>query len=233
MFQFAGFASPPYGFRWRYRSRGGLPHSEICGSTSARLFPQLFAACHVLIASQCQGIHQMPLPQRLIAKTRRSQGQTLIRCQGSGIRDQIPSTQPPSATGPRVKILPEEALSRQLSANRSAGIHRSARPSMAQGHPSDIAPAHSLFTCQRSIRQTQRPPANSSFPIARRALAPLPRSALAAQAPLPRSRQLRCLGGGGGERNRTDDLLLAKQALSQLSYTPSPGIRGQASGIRR
>ena len=27
-------------------------------------------------------------------------------------------------------------------------------------------------------------------------------------------------GSGGGERVRTDDLLLAKQALSQLSYTP-------------
>ncbi len=27
--------------------------------------------------------------------------------------------------------------------------------------------------------------------------------------------------GGGGERNRTVDLLLAKQALSQLSYTPT------------
>ena len=26
---------------------------------------------------------------------------------------------------------------------------------------------------------------------------------------------------GGGERVRTDDFLLAKQALSQLSYTPS------------
>ena len=26
---------------------------------------------------------------------------------------------------------------------------------------------------------------------------------------------------GGGERDRTDDLLLAKQALSQLSYTPT------------
>ena len=25
---------------------------------------------------------------------------------------------------------------------------------------------------------------------------------------------------GGGERDRTDDLLLAKQALSQLSYCP-------------
>ena len=30
---------------------------------------------------------------------------------------------------------------------------------------------------------------------------------------------------GGGERDRTDDLLLAKQALSQLSYTPAPGVR--------
>ena len=28
------------------------------------------------------------------------------------------------------------------------------------------------------------------------------------------------LPDGGGERDRTDDLLLAKQALSQLSYTP-------------
>src|SRR5690348_8216318 len=34
---------------------------------------------------------------------------------------------------------------------------------------------------------------------------------------------------GGGERNRTDDLLLAKQALSQLSYTP---FQGSETGIR-
>ncbi len=32
------------------------------------------------------------------------------------------------------------------------------------------------------------------------------------------SEQLRCVGGG--ERDRTDDLLRARQALSQLSYTP-------------
>ena len=31
--------------------------------------------------------------------------------------------------------------------------------------------------------------------------------------------------GGGGERDRTDDLLLAKQALSQLSYAPKPESR--------
>jgi hypothetical protein len=38
----------------------------------------------------------------------------------------------------------------------------------------------------------------------------------------------RCCDRGGGERIRTDDLLLAKQALSQLSYTP-----GQRSEIRK
>ena len=35
---------------------------------------------------------------------------------------------------------------------------------------------------------------------------------------------------GGGERTRTDDLLLAKQALSQLSYTPR--ARDQKTAIR-
>ena len=34
---------------------------------------------------------------------------------------------------------------------------------------------------------------------------------------------------GGARRDRTDDLLLAKQALSQLSYGP---FRNQSSGIR-
>ena len=48
MFQFPGFASPAYGFSWRYPSRGGLPHSDIHGSKPARGSPWLFAACHVL-----------------------------------------------------------------------------------------------------------------------------------------------------------------------------------------
>ena len=39
-------------------------------------------------------------------------------------------------------------------------------------------------------------------------------------------------GDGGGRRDRTDDLLLAKQALSQLSY--APGIRrGRDPGVVR
>ena len=37
---------------------------------------------------------------------------------------------------------------------------------------------------------------------------------------------------GGGERDRTDDLLLAKQALSQLSYTPSDKQIGGSGWVR-
>ena len=48
MFQFPGFASKPYVFRPRYPRKGGFPHSDIRGSTIARISPRLIAACHVL-----------------------------------------------------------------------------------------------------------------------------------------------------------------------------------------
>src|SRR6185437_15091186 len=48
MFQFPGFASASYVFRYGYPLLGGLPHSDIHGSTPARGSPWLFAACHVL-----------------------------------------------------------------------------------------------------------------------------------------------------------------------------------------
>ena len=48
MFQFPGFASTVYVFNCRYPLPGGLPHSDIHGSTPARGSPWLFAACHVL-----------------------------------------------------------------------------------------------------------------------------------------------------------------------------------------
>jgi hypothetical protein len=48
MFQFAGFASPSYVFRRRWPYWAGFPHSDIRGSTIARISPRLFAACHVL-----------------------------------------------------------------------------------------------------------------------------------------------------------------------------------------
>jgi hypothetical protein len=40
-------------------------------------------------------------------------------------------------------------------------------------------------------------------------------------------------GAGGGERIRTDDLLRARQALSQLSYTPGKKVRGSRFKVNR
>jgi hypothetical protein len=75
---------------------------------------------------------------------------------------------------------------------------------------------------------SSRPWANASFPIdVATPPAPLYRrfrhapAALAVQAHRCRGLTFCCAKvSGGGDRNRTDDLLLAKQALSQLSYTP-------------
>ena len=84
MFQFPGFASCTYGFSAEYPSLGGLPHSDIHGSTPARGSPWLFAACHVL--------HRLLVPRHppnalLIldtpAPTRRSEPpctETILRC---------------------------------------------------------------------------------------------------------------------------------------------------------
>ena len=40
-------------------------------------------------------------------------------------------------------------------------------------------------------------------------------------------------GSGGGDRTRTDDPLLAKQVLSQLSYTPVPEVGDQRSEVKK
>jgi hypothetical protein len=42
MFQFAAFASRPYGFRSGYSLRSGFPHSDICGSMLVCQLPAAF-----------------------------------------------------------------------------------------------------------------------------------------------------------------------------------------------
>jgi hypothetical protein len=82
MFQFAGFASRTYEFSSGYPSRVGCP---IRRSRDQRLLaspPGLSQRATPFIASQCQGIHQMPFLRSLPGvtsvtpdKTRHSQGQ--------------------------------------------------------------------------------------------------------------------------------------------------------------
>ena len=147
------------------------------------------------IASQCQGIHQMP--SLALDPRRNSKGSTY------GV--------PPHKTAAHrgKTLLPASA---GCSPRESGGLCR-----MAASHE-DTSRIHSSLAARayppRSHDKLSLHPSNN------------------ARAPgCPGSRSLRSSpnAGGGGERIRTDDLLLAKQALSQLSYTP---FRDQKTGIR-
>ena len=100
MVQFPGFASPTYEFSRRYRSRGGLPHSEIRGSTGARPSPRLIAACHVL--------HRLSAPRHppdalLSLAPPQPTRRTAARTPG---RPSIPVPRIGTQTGPKPRPLP-------------------------------------------------------------------------------------------------------------------------------
>ena len=176
-----------------------MPHSEIPGSPIARISPGLFAACHVLHRLSVPRHPPDALVSRLITASpiampyhRRVQGRAPC---------------PPRNCGGRRPLL-KTLLSD--------------RPQHARACPAGPPRSHhnSLCTLQSTAAQTRGAVANL-----------LQASPLHGATAVPRWRlpvQLCCTwrpakpgcAGGGGERVRTDDLLLAKQALSQLSYGP-------------
>jgi hypothetical protein len=211
---------------------GGLPHSEIPGSPIARISPGLFAACHVL--------HRLSVPRHppdalLFAldhrRSRRRKRHTtaahrtkppLSRPRGPTPVDPIsPSARLPAPRARRNLVAPRAASHEDTSpdtpmpALASPDRQSSASPTgRAAGRACPPRSHHnSLFT-----RQSATPPRSpaSGFRLCR------------THAPWPAKP---CFAGGGGERIRTDDLLLAKQALSQLSYTPAPAPRAVRPGV--
>jgi hypothetical protein len=183
---------------------GGLPHSEIPGSPIARIFPGLFAACHVLHRLSVPRHPPDALVSRLITASpspamphhRRAQGQAPTAAQVCSRRTRRSRmktllSDKPRAMHCRHKACPPRShhnslLTLQSTAPRSpAAVSRQSSPNVAH------TPACGAARCTARRRPPHGLPA----------------------APLGGA-------GGGGERSRTDDLLLAKQALSQLSYTP-------------
>jgi hypothetical protein len=130
----------------------------------------------------------------------------------SGSRNQEPgtrSTPDRSFPSPVRQNSPSQKTHRYRTANL-AGLAAS------QVRPGDIASVTQLASLRCHISNAPRHPIRGWF-----------RGQF--DCPLPR---LPAGSAGGGERDRTDDLLLAKQALSQLSYTPLSGIRSQGAGAR-
>ena len=69
MFQFAGFASAPYGFRYGYPKGPGFPIRKSTDQSLLTAPRGLSQRATSFIASQCQGIHQMPLRRLISALT--------------------------------------------------------------------------------------------------------------------------------------------------------------------
>ncbi len=151
--------------------RGGLPHSEIPGSTIARISPGLFAACHVLHRLSVPRHPPDALPSRFSRHTQRQR--------------------------------PSSAAILSVQKTLRDGTHRPETPPLGATPAAASVAVTQLASSQRLLRK--RLSRGESFAFA----------------------------GSGGERARTVDLLLAKQALSQLSYTPVlPEIGDRRSDIR-
>ena len=247
MFQFPGFASTAYVFNCRYPSRGGLPHSDIHGSTPARGSPWLFAACHVL--------HRLLVPRHppnaLLALEIRQPNPP-----GRSPQDQTAS--PPCTGASHTRGSPPTAPPRHTAGTNSAhtrnrtGHHNRPIPTPLNAHArsrgSPHLPCHhGRRTCRSDTATTARPATHQNLihpdkdqlaaapdphparpPNSRRHPHPTrsgkyPRNTDSTATIAPaRSRPGHPPGQdpGGGDRIRTDDPLLAKQVLSQLSYAP-------------
>ena len=200
MFQFAGFASRAYGFSTGYPLPGGLPHSEIPGSTIARISPGLFAACHVL--------HRLSVPRHppdaldlrlnpglpLVAKDKTAENR---RAQGQDPPGGSPGTW---SRGPDPKG-PDPGIGRNLGCARAATSHEDTSravhaQAIACAGAARLGHTQSLFTRQ-STPAPQRPPTFALGRPRHETVFPEPRSA---RLPAAHRRPAKCRFAGG--RNR-------------------------------
>ena len=218
MFQFAGFASCTYQFSTGYpgSSPGWVAPFGDPGITDRSHLPRAFRSVprpsSPLSAKASTRCPCLALDHRIAvagdANHRRAQSQAPCFAPATTGADGLYED---TSLGP--------ARSKPCSPGRSASV-----TSQLSLHPS-INPT---AKARGGVRDLLRTSGRASGRPARRACNRLP----ASTSRLP-GKHLVPATPGGGERIRTDDLLLAKQALSQLSYTPAQNsvISGQSSEI--
>ena len=200
MFQFPRFASSDYGFVGRWPKRAGFSHSEIHGSKGARPSPRLIATCYVL--------HRLSVPRH-----------------------------PPNALIALDPKLLKRHAQRQVPAPFALYFGHSALFRIADRRHLGRHTRHHLRTKTTGARTSRKDPAYGQphFPIHdvkdrdELAIAVGQRPSIVRQLAIPSyspnsvplgSRPLSAPIVGGADRTRTGDPLLAKQVLSQLSYSP-------------
>src|SRR4051794_4235851 len=223
MFQFAGFASPPYGFRRRYPSQGGLPHSEIPGSTIARISPGLFAACHVL--------HRLSVPRHPPDALTLRLSATPNGKDHSDIG--LPISQITTNRCDKLSLLRRHFVTgAHLPPAQHVPIGRTPRPLTVSryGHTYSLLYDDQSTACsggqmvdQKQFQTLRRVIRSASRRLRCKRLSALPQ-------PDTHRGESDAFTGSGGDRDRTDDPLLAKQVLSQLSYTPGLAKQRRPAG---
>ncbi len=156
--------------------------------------PGLSQRATSFIASQCQGIHQMPLVTRLSTAPNGKDQTASLQLILSPMRQTLLKTHVGHVPAPRP---PNLAACRQVCRT---------------------CPPRSRHILASSPIQSAKRNGSVITSVANRNLMPSYVEAHHVRSPF-------ATPNGGGERDRTDDLLLAKQALSQLSYTPGSGRR--------
>ena len=238
--------------------RGGLPHSETPGSPIARISPGLFAACCVL---HRLSVPRHPPDALLFARSQDTARGATLRCLILSGRPAAPHPgtrraqgQAPAAPSngvyPKARITPSPG---HASAASGPAFHEdtssdgnSTRPPLApqthgplahgpgtnRGRPASAAIRLGHIHQFVSPRQSTPPPRQHPQAPPQRTRSS-PNAIPDHRDQICRLTSALCRLISGGERDRTDDLLLAKQALSQLSYTPIQGSanRGQESEV--
>ena len=195
-------ADPPKG--------GGCPIRKSSDQRSLPSPRSLSQGATSFIASRCQGIHQMPFDRLRTSKTRaqqqnRTRPSALAKKNTVGLRRRTDPGNQDTSRPPA----PPAVKDPKASDNRPAPIDGCQNPLHNVKHPRTRRQRPDHPRCPR------RPPRTSSRPAPpARVARPTPACARA-DGPRP----------GGADRTRTDDLLRAKQALSQLSYGPAQDSR--------
>ena len=134
MFQFPGFASSTYEFSAGSPIREGFPHSDIRGSTIARISPRLFAACHVL--------------HRLLAPRHPPNALHSLLSPPPARRTNTQGFRPPHQAGMSNRTADTETLSTRPA--EPARHHNRLAAAPGAGSPSGHSTHQTIFICQRT-----------------------------------------------------------------------------------
>jgi hypothetical protein len=234
MFQFAGFASRPYQFRSRYLlGRWVAPFGDP-GIADRSHLPRAFRSVprpssplSAKASTRCPFLRLIPTSSSRRRRTippragARPHGTPIDRAQR-----ERPHMKTLLRTDPVQAAFAPPRQAKLCFAWQSFALPKGQRFCAGRvrlGHMTN-----SLFTLQSALRpQALTAPRTVSLALLRTSrTAPPARTDPQGQ----RCRRWRPCHRGGGERDRTDDLLLAKQALSQLSYTPGQRAEDRDQG---